>query len=297
MRPLAEAFQKKYFFLGLQTWSGLSGETLAKVLAERRAGVQVADLIDLSSSSTLAAIKANTILPFNSEALKDFPEEYYDPNGVWATSRVAYFGLGYNTKQVSAADVPKTWDDLLDPRWKGKMAWPANADTGARLFITNIRMTMGEEKAEEYLKKLSAQKIVNYSAASAVALVGIIGQGEYAIGVQIFANNPVQAAQKGASVDVQMMDPVVTSVDTTQVVADAPDPYAAMLMMDYYLSVEGQSVMRNAGYFSPNRLVDPDPAFRRIVPRLIHMKENVITPEISASWMEQSNALFDKYFR
>src|SRR5262245_61253095 len=72
------------------------------------------------------------------------------------------FSIAYNTRQVAPDRVPKTYEDLLHPQWRGKMAWPY-ANTGRHLFMINLRLAWGEEKAESYLKKLSEQKIVNFA--------------------------------------------------------------------------------------------------------------------------------------
>ena len=296
VRPLTEAFRKKHPYVELQNWTGTTGEIMPKILAERRANAQVGDVLEWAEGS-VPAIRAGAVIPFHAQAFTDIPEGYRDPKGFWEATRVSYFGLGYNTKLVAPADVPKTWEDLLNPKFKGKMAWRAGSEPGAPLFISNLRRFMGEEKAEEYLKKLSAQGVVNYTSGSAVALVNVIGQGEYAMGLNIFANNPIQAAQKGAPTDVKMMDPSPTTVSTFQIIRGAPHPYAAMLFAEFLLWPDGQSVLRDAGYFPANVKVEPDPTYTRVIPRLAAVKENAFTPEDMIEWSPRSNELWGNYFR
>ena len=99
------------------------------------------------------AVEAGLTLPFYSPVLDDYPKIYLDPKGHLAPTRLSYFSIAYNTKMVPADKVPKTYDDLLDPQWKGKMAWPY-ANTGRYLFLISLRQAWGEEKAMAYFKKL-----------------------------------------------------------------------------------------------------------------------------------------------
>ena len=133
---------------------------------------------------------------FTSPALADYPEQYLDPNGLWAATRISYYCMAYNTDQVSAADVPKTFEDLLDPKWKGKMAWRIGSESGTPLFITNLRTAWGEEKADEYLKKLAEQDIVNFGAGSARTLVDRVIAGEYTYRAQYLLPSPADPAAK-----------------------------------------------------------------------------------------------------
>ena len=89
---------------------------------------------------------------------------YLDPKGHLAPTRLSYFSIAYNTKLVPPDKVPKTYADLLDPQWKGKMAWRIGSSTGTPLFITNLRLAWGEQKAMTYFEKLRDQKIVNFGA-------------------------------------------------------------------------------------------------------------------------------------
>jgi iron(III) transport system substrate-binding protein len=241
-------------------------------------------------------IKAGASAPFRSPAMADYPSKYLDPNGFWAASRLDYFGLAYNTREVSAAEAPKTYDDLLASKWRGAIAWRADSEVGAPLFIAGILRSMGRERGEAWLKKLASQRIVNY-AGSARALVDRVGAGEYKIAVEIYAHHPLISKAKGAPLETVMLEPVPSAVSTIQLAKDAPHPNAAMLLIDFVLSREGQEVLRAADYFSANPKVDTTPMLRRIVPGLNGKQELVFTPEAMFESRDEANALFNKYFR
>ena len=83
------------------------------------------------------------------------PKRYRDARGHWTSTRISYFSIAYNTRLVPPDQVPKTYDDLLDPRWRGKLAWRIGTSSGTPLFLTTIRLARGEAKATEYFRKLA----------------------------------------------------------------------------------------------------------------------------------------------
>lgn len=295
LRPIADAFRKKYPFIDIEYWRGDSRALVQKSLTERRAGRVSGDVLE-STGGAAVLIRAGAVAPFRSPAMADYPDKYLDRNGFWAASRLDYFGLAYNTRQVSAAEAPKSTDDLLAPKWRGEIAWRADSEVGAPLFIAGIMRSMGKERGEAWLQKFAAQRVVNY-AGSARALVDRVGAGEYKLAVEIYAHHPLISKAKGAPLDTVMLQPVPSAVSTIQLAKDAPHPNAALLLIDYVLSREGQEVLRAADYFSANPHVDTSPMLRRIVPGLNGMKELVFTPEAMFDSRGEANALFDKYFR
>jgi ABC-type Fe3+ transport system substrate-binding protein len=295
LRPLVDAFKKKYPFMAVEYWRGDSRALVQKTLTERRARRVIGDIVE-STGGAEALTRAGAVEAFYTPNTATFPANYVDPKGMWAASRLDYFGLAYNTRAVPAAEAPKSFEDLLNPKWKGAIAWRADSEIGALLFIASVMRAMGKEAGEAYLKKLSAQRIVNY-AGSARALVDRVGAGEYKIALEIYAHHPLISKAKGAPLDTQMLDPTTSSISTIQLVKGAPHPYAAMLMIDFMLSKEGQETLRAAQYLSPNPAVAPDPSLRKIIPRLAGLKETVFTPEVLFQSRNDANALFDKYFR
>ena len=295
LRPLVDAFKKQYPSIAVDYWRGDSRAMVQKALTERRSGRLIGDIFESTGGAETVA-KAGAVQPIYSPSAANFPKSYIASDGTWIASRLDYFGMAYNTRQVSAADVPKTYEDLLDPRWKGAIAWRADSEIGAQLFIAAVLKTMGKEKGEAYLKRLSQQRVVNY-AGSARALVDRVGEGEYKLALFIYAHHPLISKGKGAPLETQMLEPIPSTVSTIQLARNAPHPYAAMLFIDYMLSKDGQQVMRAAQYLSPNPEVDTDPVLKKIIPRLSGQKELVFTPELIFEGRDQANALFEKYFR
>ena len=296
LRPLAERFSKKYPFIKLSYWRADSEDIMQKISAEVRANNVVADVIEGTGVGELAT-QANLVQPYFTPALSAYPERYRDPAGLWAPTRLSYYSIAYNTRRVPADSVPKTYNDLLDPRWKGMIAWRIGTASGTPLFITNLRLAWGEEKAARYFEKLKDQKIVNFGAGSARTLVDRVVAGEYAIALNIFAHHPLISKAKGAPVNSQLMDPVPSTTATMSVVKGARHPHAAMLLADFILSAEGQEILLGAQYFPADPRVAPSPVLSPVVPGIAGVPENFVAPDTLLKFSESSEQIFQKLFR
>jgi ABC-type Fe3+ transport system substrate-binding protein len=294
LRPITEAFMKKYPYIKAEYWRADSNKIVQKILAESRARAVTADVAE-STSLSEPLIKAKVVVPFNSPSLDAYPEEYRDPRRLWGPTRFSYFGAAYNTKALSAADVPKSYEDLLDPKWKGKLAWRSGSDSGSTLFITNIIMMMGDKKADDYFKKLSQQKVVNFTG-SARTLVNRVIEGEYPLALNIFLHHPVISAQKGAPVAALPLQPVPSLNGTVLFVRNAPNPHAAMLLIDFILSKEGQATLEAADYLPAHPDASASPVLNSIIPRKAGLKENFITPQKLFELNDKAEDVEKKYF-
>jgi iron(III) transport system substrate-binding protein len=296
MRPIAEKFQKKYPFIKMTYWRADSEDIVQKATAEVRANNLVVDIVEGTGAGE-QAVQANILQPYYTPALAAYPEAYRDPNELWTPTRLSYYSIGYNTKLVPPDAVPKTYEDLLDPRWKGKIAWRIASSSGTPLFLTNLRLAWGEEKAMAYFEKLKEQKIVNFGSGSARTLVDRVIAGEYAIALNIFAHHPLISKAKGAPSNSQLMPPVASTAATMGVVKGAKHPYAAMLLVDYILSKEGQEILANAEYFPADPAVPPMPSLASVVPKTAGVAENFVGPDKLTKYNESSEEIFQKLFR
>ena len=296
MRPLADGFRRKYPFVKITTWRADSEGIVQKAAAEVRASNVVADVIEGTGAGE-EAVAANIAQPFYAPAVMAFPERYRDPNNLWAPTRLSYYSIAYSTKLVPPEKVPKSYADLLDPHWKGRIAWRVGSSTGAPLFITNLRLAWGEDKARAYFDQLKGQQIINFGAGSARTLVDRVIAGEYAIALNIFAHHPLISKAKGAPVNSQLMDPVPSSAATMSIVKGLRHPHAAMLLADYILSQEGQGILAKAEYFPVDPEVAPLASLASIVPRIAGVPENFVGPDKLIKYTDSSEEIFQQLFR
>ena len=296
LRPLTEGFMKKYPFVKATYWRADSEYLMTKIATEVRANNVVADVLEGTGIGELVS-GANLALPYVTPMFEAYPQRYRDPAGLWAATRLSYYSIAYNTRLVPADKVPRTYEDLLDPRWKGKLAWRIGSASGAPLFITNLRLAWGEEKAHAYFLKLREQKIVNFGSGSARTLVDRVVAGEYPIALQIFAHHPLISKAKGAAVNSGLLAPVPSTAATMVIPRGLRHPYAAMLLVDYILSKEGQTILLNAEYFPAHPDVPPSDALAPIVPKRANVQEQFVAPQLLDKYNESSERIYEELFR
>ena len=294
-RPIAEAFHKKYPFIEVKYWRGGDDDIIAKIKAETQANAVVGDVFEGGAFGS--AEESQFTVPFISKYSALLPHDYVAPDRTWITTRLRYIALGYNTRFIAAADAPKTYQDLADPRWKSKMAWAVgSAESGAFVTITALRAAWGDTKIEGWAAQLAPQRVAPLAISNRAVMDAVIA-GEYWIGIGISAHHPIISASKGAPATTILLDPVPALSAAVQVLKGAKHPYSAMLLVDFLLSPEAQTMFGNAQYFPSNPEVQPAEMLKPIVPRNAGVPEIAVTPQMLVTDTPKSAALFEKYFR
>ncbi len=293
LRPILNGFEAKYPFVKPQYVRDDPPQQLQKVMAEARAGRMVVDVLE-STGLEVPVRAAGIDQPFWSPEVEAYKPERRDPNNYWAPTRYSYLGACYNTSLVKPGEAPKNFEDFLDPKWKGKIAWSSTV-IGAMLFITGVRNSMGEEKALAYLQKLAKQDIAPIASANRVVVDRVMA-GEYALCLDSFLHHPIISARKGAPVAPLPLDPVLTVVSSVMMPKAPPHPHAAMLFIDYLLSKEGQGKLQSADYFPAHPEVSASPDLDKIVPHKIGLKENFISPPKMNADLARSRAIYQELF-
>jgi ABC-type Fe3+ transport system substrate-binding protein len=246
IRPLQQAFEQKYPGVKLEYSRADDSPTALKILTEAQAGGVRADIFD-GLYNMVALRRAGLVAPYRPGNLDQFPQALRDPEGYWVAILIYVFTPGINTSLVPSREAPKALRDLLDPRWRGKMAWNPNSIAGAPGFVGNVLLSLGEERGMDYLRALAKQQIVNVEASSRAILDQVIA-GEYSIGLMMFNHHAVISARKGAPTTWLKLEPVPVAPDGIALLKDAPHPNAARLLMDFLTSADGQQVLRQADY-------------------------------------------------
>ena len=221
--------------------------------------------------------------------------KFHDPDGHWVATNLYVQTPGYNTDLVPKGTEPKTFQDLLDPKWKGKMAWNSQPSSAAGPgFVGLVLADMGEEKGTAYLQALAKQNVAGLKVSARQVLDQVIA-GEYSIALQIFNNHATISAAKGAPVDWIPMNPAMGILSVFSVTEGAPHPNAARLFVDYLASAEGQKLFRDADYLPVDPAVPPKvPALR---PDGEKFKAIYITPEDYYQSLPKWTKLFNDLFQ
>lgn len=247
LSTVAEEFEKKYPFIKVSVWRSDSKNIVKRVMEEYASGRFLADVVETTDASLDILRRKGIFQEYYSPESAAYSEEVKakGKQGVfYLADREIYIGLGFNTKLIPLADAPKTYKDLLDPKWKGKMTL-TNTDTGIR-WIGNAETVMGRD----YLEKMSRQEVrVQNVAAAAVA--GLIVSGEAPMSPTIFNSNIYTAKETGAPVEWRPLEPVVANIGSSGLTSNSPHPHAALLFLDYLHSREGQRVVMKGGLGSP----------------------------------------------
>jgi iron(III) transport system substrate-binding protein len=262
VRPLIAGFESKYPGLRVAVVGGRDTDLLVKITTEVKARKLQADLID-GPSMAGEVIQAGLAAPYAPANGANVPAQFKDPNGFWTAPTLFFITAAVNSNLVKAGQEPKTPDDLLDPKWRGKMAWSGEMSTAGPVgFIGAILNTLGEEQGKAYLRKLAAQRISTIPSNPRVVLDQVI-TGEYAIGLAIYNHHAVASSAKGAPVRWIAMEPMVATMARSVLLKGAPHPNGAKLLINYLLSPAGQQVFRDAGYIPSVSTVQPkDPTLK-----------------------------------
>ena len=294
VRPLVEGFEKTYPGIKVQAGRLTSSEAALKIMNEARAGKPQADIFD-GTALVFRLTTAGVVEPYRPASAAGFPEGRIAGDGTWTALNLYVMTAAINTDTITDKDAPKTLADLLDPKWRGKIAWTNDPTTaGPPGFIGGVLTSMGQDKGMEYLRKLAGQKIVNVPAAQRVVLDQVIA-GQYSIGLMTFNYHSVISAADGAPVRWVAMEPAIELPNPGGLVKNAPHPNAGKLLLDYICSPEGQAVFREANYIPANPAVLPkDP---KLTPAGGGFARVLITPETTALKLEGWTAIYNELFK
>jgi iron(III) transport system substrate-binding protein len=291
VRPAVAAFEGKYG-VKVDYARASTAELELRVINEARAGRMLADLID---GTTVPIVLRQQGLIERWIPATDLPARYVDPDGYWLACNEYVLATGYNSDLVPRGGEPKTWEDLLDPRYRGKMAWNTKpSSSSGQGFVGNILMAMGEEKGRAYLAKLGKQDIAGMTVTARQVLDTVIA-GEFSIGLQIFNNHASISARKGAPVGWLKLEPALAVVLPMALTKGSPHPNAGKLLFDFIMSDEGQTIMAKAGELPVAPNIPPlDPELR---PETGHFLASYIEPAKLQASLAHWTDVYNDYFR
>jgi iron(III) transport system substrate-binding protein len=251
-----KAFNAKYPFIKVDFYRGTSEKIRDKVLAEFKAGKHLVDILWVGDPITMYKLAFEEgifqeYVPRRVKEVPDFQPAHLKKLLVYPTSIEEV--LEYNTKLVKPEEVPRSIYDLLDPRWKGKIAM----DDELSPIIVGILEVMGREKGTEFLRRLAQQDIMFRTGHTTVYKA--VETGEAALGFG-YRHHVATGMAKGAPVAWTAFTdfPIVMYLQNIGIYKYAPHPNAAKLWIEFFLSQEGQKVIYGGGkYYWPM-----DPAVR-----------------------------------
>ena len=183
---------------------------------------------------------------------KAYPTKFRDPNGHWVATYIFCNVIGYNTKLLARAEAPRNYEDLLDPKWRGKMG----LDDKQYVWFDGLLEAMGREKGLAFMKKLANQQIQFRSGNALMA--NLLATGEFAVLVNARPEQLDKLKHAGAPVAWAAPRPVTVNVLPIAIASQAPHPSAAALFTDYLLSAEGQTLLKEQATPARPGIADSD---------------------------------------
>lgn len=254
LSPLINGFEKKYPFIKTEHYRTTSENVVSKVLMETRANKYIPDIIAAGDNDMYFVKKNNLLATYISPEREFIREEFKDKEGIWTGLYFLSYVIAYNTKLVSPADTPKSYEDLLKARWRGKMGMDSKE---IAWFQTQLEI-MGRENGLRFMKKLAQQDIK--MRIGHILLISLLAAGEYDALVVAFVNQVEELRRNGARIDwVPSQQPIPAMPHAVGISKHAPHPNTAKLYVDYILSEEGQRKVVSVSRLPTRKGIDPEP--------------------------------------
>ena len=228
------AFERDNPGVTVDIWRASADELQVRLVNELRARSSTVDVIQTLTSYIYELDQEGAITPYFAPNIDDFPKELYDPDGKWTAIYVLPNNTAWNTNLLSEADVPNTWEDLADPKYKGKFSM----DVQGGLWLYYLRETRGKEEADALARRIAANEPRLIRSRS--QQVALLAAGEYALAPAVYEQYTIQNMEKGAPIDFKYLDgPVLVDTFGGLLSKNASHPYGAVLLMDWTFSLEG----------------------------------------------------------
>lgn len=251
LQALIEPFEKKTG-LKVTVWRSGATNVLQRVIKEGAGGRDEVDAVLIPSTEMEALRREKLLQPVKSPLLKDLLPAALPLHREWAPVLLNVLVPTYNTTLIKREELPKSYADLLDPKWKGKLGVESKLDE----WYLSIVMSMGEDKGHKFFNELSQRN--GLSARLGMSLINnLVISGEVPLALAVYKDLPEKAKRKGASIDWFVLDPIVAQALVVGIARRAPRPNAALLFHDYLLSPETQKLLQSLDFHVANTVVQP----------------------------------------
>jgi iron(III) transport system substrate-binding protein len=289
---IAKAFEARYPGIAMRVERSGGERIFQRIGQEYASNIHAVDVVNSSDGAHFITWKRDGILaPFVPEDVAlHFPAEHKDPDGLFASWRIWLSVIGYNSKLVKPEDAPKSFADLLDPKWVGKIV---KGHPGYSGTIMTATYQIARDIGWEYFEKLAAQKVMQVQ--SSADPPKKLALGERAIMADGNEYNLIQLKEKGEPVEiVYAIEGTPLIVGPSAVLKDAPDPNAARLLQCYMFSAECQQLMVDFGGLRSVHALVKDKAGRVPLGSIKLMKDDPAAVEKQA---DEIKARYTKYFK
>lgn len=272
-----QGFKKKYPFIDANFWRSKTRQVTQRVVSEANAGKHLVDVIKPSTDLLPIFLEKNLIAKYETPIRAIYPA--HAKSAFYTNMNYAFRVFAFNPRKVSAKDVAKSWEDLLQPRWKSEILF----DESSLEEVMALLAAWGKERTVNYLNKLSQQQLLIRVGRDTTTQMMMAGEAQMAVTTYGYNNESLRATN--APIDWVAQDLIPTLIYPLTLARNAPHPHAAALFYDYLISEEGQRLIAREGRVVAHPKVDP------IYPRMKELQNLLGTPRIQLNTLEQNAKL------
>jgi iron(III) transport system substrate-binding protein len=259
-------FEKKYG-IKVNVWRAGDDKVLQRIVTEAKAGRSAFDLVHINTLEMEILHRENTLERVKSPHHKSLDPSAVPPHGEYAATRRSAIVMAYNTNQVKKEELPKTYQDLLDPKWKGRLG----VEVKDQEWFYAVATSMGAEKGLKYFRDLVAANAPSVRTGHSL-LNNLVVSGDIPLALTVYGHMPVLAKQKGAPIEWFTLEPTIAVSFAAGLSKKAPHPHAAMLFYDYMLS-DAQKPLAQMYYIPTNK--EAESPFKGIDYKVVDMTKFV----------------------
>ena len=257
LNALAAAFDGKYG-VKLKFWRASSEKVVQRIVAEARAGRFDFDVVETNGPELESLHREKLLQRAGSPHFPDLMPEAIRPHREWIGTRLNMFVQAYNTNLVKKEELPRSYEDFLDAKWKGRLGIEAEDVDWFAMVIKGI----GEDKGLKLFRTIVAQNGLSVRRGHTL-LAGLVASGEVPFALTVYNHNADKLKQRGAPVDWYAIQPAIARVSGAALSRRPAHPHAAVLFYDFMLG-EGQEILVQGNYVPTNRRADPGTARTRL---------------------------------
>jgi iron(III) transport system substrate-binding protein len=247
---LVAGFEKRY---GIKSsvWRAGSEKVLQRAVTEARGNRFTVDVLETNGPELESMHREKILQPVRSPHLAHVMPQAIRPHGDWVGTRLNVFVQAYNTKLVKKEELPKTWEDLLHARWKGRLGIEAEDQD----WLAGVIADIGEARGVKLFKDIVAANGVSVRKGHTL-LTQLVVSGEIPLALTVYNYKAQQLKEKGAPIDWFSVGTPIARPNGVGVARQAPNPHAAVLFYDYEISEEGQRILAGRDFVPTNTRVE-----------------------------------------
>jgi iron(III) transport system substrate-binding protein len=278
---LVAMFEKQYG-VKVSVWRSGSDEVLHRGITEANAKTFKADLFYDPSTEVEALSREKLLQPLTSPVFKDLLPGSVSPQRDWANAILSFFVQGYNTNSIKKEDLPKSFQDLLDPKWKGKIGIEAKE---ASWLGATVKAMGGDEATNiKLFRDIAAKNGISMRMGHSLTKNMVVA-GEVPLALTVYTYMADQGKRDGEPIDWFAIQPVIARANAIAIARNAPHPNAALLFYEFFLGTDAQKLFASLDYTPANSKV-PSP--------VTGLKYIVMDPAVALDERAKWDAIFDK---